>query len=119
MLALSTQVLAVGLIVAAALGYLLVIARRSWKSGHGAACGGCHNSAEADFEEALPGAGVEAGRSAVHQMFLPVENLTDVARRRRAEKGPMPPAHPDVKSGEYQTVPSAAADTEKPQESRS
>ncbi len=92
MLADSAQTFAVVLIVAAAAGYLVVIARRSWKSGHGGACSGCHTvAAVRDAAEVTEGS--------KPAMFIPIENVEDAARRHREQTlAAEPPPPPESRS---------------------
>jgi hypothetical protein len=85
MLALSAQSFAVLLITAGALGYLLVLARRSWRSGSGGACSGCHASRADSTSPPERSVGSDARKSESEplRMFLPVENFADAAKRHR------------------------------------
>lgn len=104
MLANGVQTFAVALIVAGAVGYLLVIARRSWRTGHGGACGGCSAvkssgcGGTTSSEPAIPAADVPAQR-----VFLPVENFTASAKRlRESTASPSDPAHQNAQNSASQ-----------------
>lgn len=100
MLANGVQTFAVALIVAGALGYLLVLARRSWRTGHGGACSGCSavkSSGCGGTTSSEPAAPVaDAGP---HRVFLPVENFTASAKRLREQTAsPAERSHPNAHS---------------------
>lgn len=84
MLANAVQTFAVALIVAGAVGYLLVLLRRSWRTGHGGACSGCSAVKSAGCGVTIAPAPASSPTDTPPQrVFLPIENFTDSARRLR------------------------------------
>lgn len=91
-LAAGSQAFAVALIVAAALGYLLLILRRSWASGEHGTCGSCHLTKRTHPDAVSPATSnvqtssepqTPAEPAPPQSVFVPLENLTTLARERR------------------------------------
>jgi hypothetical protein len=83
MVAEANQTFGVVLIIAAAVGYLGLILRKSWRGQGG--CAGCHT-----MRPSQPGANAEQAppeaKSTTGTAFFPLENLADIARRRREQQ---------------------------------